>query len=337
MSTKFTVSMGLNYKTMDVLGTERHEGFKKRMERGEDVGCFALTELSHGSNVMGIQTTAHFDNSTKEFVINTPDKRAMKFWIGGAAHTSSLCVVFAQLYINGKQQGPHAFVVELRDFVTKENRPGIITGDCGKKIGLDGVDNGLIIFNNVRIPRVNMLNRFCDVTEDGTYQSIIKNPAKRLATSLSALSSGRLLVAYSSQCLGMMGLKIAIRYACIRRQFTEQMGQPEVALIDYQTHQHRLFPYLAKLTAHYITGLKLINFWDKNKEMLFKKKSLFFSEVHAIISVFKPQSTKNCKDALVECREACGGLGFSHYSMIGRMLQDWDVNVTWEGDNNVLI
>ena len=45
-------------------------------------------------------------------------------------------------------------------------------------------------------------------------------------------------------------------------------------------------------------------------------------------------STQRC---LQEAREACGGLGYSHYSRLGTMLQDQDVNQTWEGDNNVLL
>jgi len=111
LSTKLVVSMALYYKTIQNLGTERHQIWKDKLENGEHIGCFGLTELAHGSDVMGIKTSAFFDTKTKEFILNTPDKKAMKFWIGGAAETSTVAVIFANLYINNKNEGPHAFLV----------------------------------------------------------------------------------------------------------------------------------------------------------------------------------------------------------------------------------
>lgn len=107
--------MALYYKTLQNLGTERHQVWLDRLQDGQDIGCFGLTELAHGSDVMGIKTTSVYDPATKEFVINTPDEKAMKFWIGGAAETSNMAVIFAQLTIGGKNEGPHAFVVKIRD------------------------------------------------------------------------------------------------------------------------------------------------------------------------------------------------------------------------------
>ena len=150
--------------------------------------------MAHGSNVRGIQTTATYDKATKEFVINTPSEQAMKFWIGGAAKTSNTTAIFAQLYVEGKCYGPHAFVLPIRDKETHLPLPGIILGDCGKKEGLDGIDNGFMIFNNYRIPKSNLLNRFSNVTDDGKFESEIQSPDQRLGLSLGALSSGRILL-----------------------------------------------------------------------------------------------------------------------------------------------
>lgn len=71
----------------------------------------------------------------------------MKFWIGGAAKTATVSVVFAQLFVEGKCHGPHVFIVPLRNKKTFKPNKGIVLGDCGKKLGLDGIDNGFIIFN----------------------------------------------------------------------------------------------------------------------------------------------------------------------------------------------
>lgn len=92
---KFTVSLQLAYKTIQNLGSEKHNLARSRIEKGIDLSCFALTELGHGSNVRGILTTATFDSNSREFVLNTPCKEAMKFWIGGAAKTANSSVVWA--------------------------------------------------------------------------------------------------------------------------------------------------------------------------------------------------------------------------------------------------
>jgi alkylation response protein AidB-like acyl-CoA dehydrogenase len=81
--------------TITNLGTEIHDEWRKRCEDSTDIGCFALTELGHGSNVRGIQTTATYDKVTKTFILNTPTKKAMKFWIGGAASSSNSSLVNA--------------------------------------------------------------------------------------------------------------------------------------------------------------------------------------------------------------------------------------------------
>lgn len=79
------------------------------------IGCFAMTELAHGSNVAGLETTAEFDAATDEFVINTPHLGATKWWIGGAASTATHAAVFAQLIVDGKRKGVKTFVTQLRD------------------------------------------------------------------------------------------------------------------------------------------------------------------------------------------------------------------------------
>ena len=91
----------------------------------EDSYCFGLTELAHGSNVRGLMTTATYDRDTDEFVIHSPCKEAMKFWIGGAAMTANMAVIFAQLVVDGRSEGPHAFIVPLRDRKEHLPLPGI--------------------------------------------------------------------------------------------------------------------------------------------------------------------------------------------------------------------
>jgi len=71
------------------LGTEKHQKLFERALSFDDIGCFALTELGHGSNAKGIQTTATYDSATNEFIIHTPSDMALKWWIGASAELAN--------------------------------------------------------------------------------------------------------------------------------------------------------------------------------------------------------------------------------------------------------
>ena len=113
--------------------------------------------------------------------------------------------------------------------------PGVIVGDMGPKLGLNGVDNGFVTFNNVRIPRENLLNKAGDVTPDGKYVTSYKDPNKRFGISLGTLSFGRVSLTYTSYCFMNMALVIATRYSAVRRQFGPEPDH-EIPLLEYQSH-----------------------------------------------------------------------------------------------------
>ena len=94
-STYLVVQYSLYCKTIKSLGTEKHRDILLDGCSMKDLGCYALTELGHGSNVRGIQTTAHYDIEAQEFVINTPDDIAQKFWVGGLGKSAFRAVVYA--------------------------------------------------------------------------------------------------------------------------------------------------------------------------------------------------------------------------------------------------
>jgi acyl-CoA oxidase len=153
LSIKAGVHFTLCGGTICKLGTQKHhDSLLHRLDTLDLPGSFSMTELGHGSNVMGIETTATYDPMTQEFVINTPNHEASKFWIGGTGQHGKVTVVFAQLTVAGKWEGPHVFVVRIRD----DNLgplPGVRIRDCGPKMGLNGVDNGQLWFDHVRVPR----------------------------------------------------------------------------------------------------------------------------------------------------------------------------------------
>src|SRR3954464_1114022 len=242
---KCGVQFGLFGGAILHLGTEKHhERYLRDVASLALPGCFAMTETGHGSNVQALGTTATYDPETEEFVVHTPDDDARKDYIGNAARDGRLAVVFAQLIAGGEPRGVHALLVPIRD---EDGDPceGVRLGGCGPKLGLNGVDNGRIWFDQVRVPRENLLDRYAQVAPDGTYTSPIENPTKRFFTMLGTLIQGRISVSGASISATKVALTIAIRRALNRRQFGPPGGQEEALLLDYRTHQRRLFPGLA--------------------------------------------------------------------------------------------
>ncbi|KAJ4975742.1 hypothetical protein NE237_000848 [Protea cynaroides] len=302
LSVKIGVHFFLWGGAIQFFGTKRHhDKWLKDTEDYKVKGCFAMTELGHGSNVRGIETITTYDSNTGEFVINTPCESAQKYWIGGAANHATHTIVFSQLYINGSNQGVHAFIAQIRD-LDGNMCPNIRIADCGHKIGLNGVDNGRIWFDNVRIPRENLLNSVADVSPDGQYLSEIKDPDHRFAAFLAPLTSGRVNIAGGSICSSKISLAIAIRYSLTRRAFSVSASRPEVLLLDYPSHQRRLLPLLAKTYAmvfavNYLTKVYVTRTPKTNKSL------------HIVSSAFKAMFTWHNMRTLQECREACGGQG----------------------------
>ena len=113
-----------------------------------------------------METTAKYDEKTKEFIIDCPTVLSQKYWITNGAVHANYALVFAQTFVKDKHEGVNAFLVPIRD-KNLQAYPGVEINDMGIKLGLNGVDNAALKFHSVRIPRVNMLNKISDVNENG--------------------------------------------------------------------------------------------------------------------------------------------------------------------------
>jgi acyl-CoA oxidase len=327
---KLGVQFGLFAGSIQRLGTEyHHRKYLADAAAARVMGCFAMTEIGHGSNVQALETTAIYEAETDSFVINSPTFSSSKTFIGNAGADGRLAIVFAQLEIDDVRYGVHAFVVPIRN-EKGEPLPGVILEDNGLKMGLNGVDNGRIGFDHVRVPREEMLNRFAEVTPGGGYRSEIQNPSARFFTMIGTLVSGRISIAASGNGVAKSALAIAIRYAARRRQFGPPKAGQETLLLDFPAHQRRLMPLLA---SAYALDFALKHLGRLN-ETGRPDDSRMLETLAAGIKAF---TTWNTTRTIQVCREACGGEGYLSVNRFAALKADSDIYTTFEGDNTVLM
>ncbi len=328
---KLGVQFGLFGGSIFFLGTERHHRRLPQVASLELPGCFAMSEVGHGSNVADLETVARYDHATRELEVHTPGESARKDWIGGAAHDARMATVFAQLEVDGQRHGVHAVLVPIRD-AEGALLPGVRAGDSGIKMGLRGVDNGRLWFDRVRVPVENLLDRFARIDEQGAYRSDIVSPGRRFFTMLGTLVGGRVCVGSAGVSAAKTALAIAVRYALARRQFGPANGR-EVPLLTYPTHQRRLLPALATTYALHFAFERLRDRFAETQAAAEPDTR----ELEAEAAGLKAVATWHATRTVQSCREACGGQGYLLVNRLPDLKADSDVFTTFEGDNTVLL
>ncbi|GLU05553.1 hypothetical protein SLE2022_226500 [Rubroshorea leprosula] len=303
--------------------------------RMQIIGCYAQTELGHGSNVQGLETTATFDPQTDEFVIHSPTLTSSKWWPGGLGKVSTHAVVYARLITDGEDHGIHGFIVQLRSLDDHSPLPGITVGDIGMKFGsgaYNTMDNGVLSFDQVRIPRNQMLMRVSQVTREGKY---VQSNVPRQLIYGTMVYVRQTIVADASIALSR-AVCIATRYSCARRQFGSQNGL-ETQVIDYKTQQSRLFPLLASAYAFRFVGEWLKWLYTDVTQRLQANDFSTLPEAHACTAGLKSITTTATADGIEECRKLCGGHGYLHCSGLPELFAVYIPACTYEGDNIVLL
>ncbi|CAI5456765.1 unnamed protein product [Caenorhabditis angaria] len=296
------------------------------------VGTYAQTELGHGTNLSKLETTATYDPSTQEFVLHSPTITAAKWWPGGLGKSSNHAIVVAQLYTKGQCKGPHPFIVQLRDLETHKPMKGVRLGDIGPKLGINGSDNGFLLFDKYRIPRKAMLMRYSKVQPDGTY----------IAPAHSKLGYGTMVFVRSIMIkdqatqLGAAAT-IATRYSAVRRQGEPVVGNGEIQILDYQTQQYRVFPQLARAFAFLFAAYEIRDLYLRLTEELTHGNTELLPEIHALSSGLKSVVSWDTAQGIEQCRLSCGGHGYSQASAFPEIYGYAVGGCTYEGENLVML
>ncbi|CAO3704034.1 unnamed protein product [Rhizopus stolonifer] len=328
--------LGLHYSAfMSVIETqgspEQIDKWYNAADRHAIIGCYAQTELSHGSNVAGLKTVAVFDEKTDELVIHSPDLTAAKWWVGGLGVACTHAVVQAQLVVANKSYGPHIFIVPIRSSIDLKPCPGVTVGDIGPKAygGFATVDNGFVLFDHVRIPRENMLMRFSRLTREGKYLPPIHDKL-----SYGGMVKLRVNIASDTSETIAKAVTIASRYCTVRRQF----GGPHIEnqVISYSSVQYRLVPLISLAYAIKIVTQKLFQRFDELNQQLAQNDARMLAEIHASSCALKSWCTRQSTDGIETCRKTMGGHGYSVFSGLSDLFATNVPANTYEGDNYVL-
>ncbi|EME44414.1 hypothetical protein DOTSEDRAFT_44640 [Dothistroma septosporum NZE10] len=348
---------GMYLKTVRDQGTpEQHEKFLKPAEAYQHIGCYAQTELGHGSNVRGLETLAIWNKEDQTFTIHSPHLTASKWWIGSLGKMANHASVMAQLIIDGKPYGPHPFVVQIRDLKTHRLLPNIYAGDIGPKFGYNTMDNGFLLFNKVKIPHGNMLAKFSAV--EPKTSKYIKPASPTLV--YGTLTWVRSTIVLQSGSVLARGVTIATRYLAVRRQFQDrdapEWQKGENQTLNYTMVQIRLLPLLATCFALHYTGKGMMALYEANqKKMSASKRSVgqeqtirgagpeetqsgsdLLADLHGTSCGLKSLCSHTAVEGLEMCRRAMGGHGYSAFSGVGHWFLDYAPTATWEGDNYML-
>ncbi len=278
---------------------EQKRKYLPRLATAEIIGAYALTEPQAGSDALGGRTQAVLSEDGQHWILN-----GTKMWITNAGF-ADLFTVFAK--VDGDRKKFSAFLVE-RSF------EGLSTGHEEKKMGIKASSTRQVIFDNVRVPRKNLLG------EVGQGAKIAFNI---LNTGRFKLGAG--CVGASKQIIG-----IAAKYAKERVQFGVPIAS--FGLIQEKLAEMTLRTYAVESAVYRTAGL-IDAAIGNNKDPQHQLKCI---EEYAVeCSIIKVMGSEVLDYAADEGLQIHGGYGYSQDYEIERIYRDSRINRIYEGTNEI--
>jgi acyl-CoA oxidase len=299
------------------------ERYAPEIDSMERVYCFASSELHAGSDLARIGTTATYRHADRSLVLHTPDPADSKVWIGNSLHTGDVAMVLCRLRVGDRDEGHHWLRVPLR--VDGRLAQGVSVRGAEPKGGVEANQTGLISFDRCVLPLDALMGRWARIDEQGVYHSPVRR-YRRFDECLATFTHERLFPSMAAAMAQRLACAITTRFAAVKRSF----GSP---LLGHAHYRMRLRTAAGRaLAAHHALEALVARAVERAGARHPAEDRL----LHALISCAKTGSTGDARLTLADTRELCGGLGYHRLNQISPLQHDYEIAVTFGGDNTVL-
>ena len=259
---------------------EQRKKYLPKLATGEWIGCFGLTEPDHGSNPSGMVTSYVEDGD--DVILN-----GSKMWISNAPF-AEIAIVWAK----NEEGRIHGLIVE-------RGMDGFSTPTMKGKWSLRASDTGELIFDNVRVPKANIL------------------PGKSgLGAPLGCLDSARFGIAWGAIGAALDCYDTALRYSTERKQFGKPIGA-------FQLQQKKLAEMITEITKAQLLTLRLGQLRNEGRA------------TSAQISMAKRNNVDMAITIAREARQILGAMGIMNEYPIMRHMMNLESVITYEGTHDI--